>query len=133
MPETQVLKIIENLKGPNPVTKIKQTHGCIIGVVSGHSGGCFGGQFVELASGNALVNACTDFLGHKDGITVLSTESVTQLLQPRRYLIKMNGFLLPVSLHHIHLDEPVFVFLSVRNFIEQSVLQNKGMRGSSGL
>lgn len=80
----------------------KNTYRCIIWVVSGHSGCRFSGQFIELASGDAFVDSGTDFLRHKHGVTVLSAEAVTQLLQPRRYFVKMNRFLPPVSLDHVH-------------------------------
>lgn len=88
-------------KNPTPIKR--NTHRSIIWVVSGHGSGGFGGQFIELASGDTLVDASTDLLRHKHGVTVIDTQTITQLLQPRCYLIEMHSLLLPVSLHHIHL------------------------------
>lgn len=80
----------------------KNTHGSVIGVVGGHCSGSFGGQFIELAGGDALVDAGAHLLRHEDRIAVVDAEPVTQLLEAGRDLVEVHGFLTPISLHHIH-------------------------------
>lgn len=80
-----------------------RTHRGIVRMIGGHGSGGFGGQFIKLAGGDALVNAGTDLLGHENRVTVVAAKAITKLLQTGGDLVKMHCLLTPISLHHIHL------------------------------
>lgn len=71
-------------------------------MVGGHGGGGFGGQLVELAGGDAFVDAGADFLGDQNGVAVICAEAITKLLEARGYFVEVNRLLPPVPLYDIH-------------------------------
>jgi hypothetical protein len=81
-------------------------HGGYRGVVrvrGRHGGGGLGGELVELAGGDALVNPRADLLRDEDGVAVLLAEPVAELLEPRRDLVEVHHLVAAVPLHHVHL------------------------------
>lgn len=77
-------------------------HRSVVRVVGGHGGGGLGGELVELAGGDALVDAGADLLRDEDWVAVVAAEAIAQLLQPRRDLVEVHRLLTTVSLHHVH-------------------------------
>lgn len=74
----------------------------IVGVICGHGGGGLGGELIELAGGDALIDAGTHLLGDEHRVAVLLAEPVAQLLKPRRDLIEVDGLGPSVPLHYVH-------------------------------
>lgn len=82
--------------------KIEETNASVVGMVGGHGGSSFGGQFVKLAGGDAFVNAGADFLSDQNGVAVIGAEAITKLLEARGYFVEVNRLLPPVPLYDIH-------------------------------
>lgn len=79
---------------------------CVVGVGGGHGGGGLGGELVELAGGDALVDAGADLLRDEHRVAVLLAEPVAELLEPRRDLVEVHRLRPPVPLHDVHLRWP---------------------------
>lgn len=73
-------------------------------MIGGHGGSSLGSELVELAAGDALVDASADLLGDEDGVAVVDAEAVAELLQARGDLVEVDGFLPSISLDHVHLS-----------------------------
>lgn len=68
-----------------------------------HGGGGLGGELIELAGGDALVDPGADLLRDEDGVAVLLAEPVAELLEPRGDLVEVHHLVAAVPLHHVHL------------------------------
>jgi len=69
----------------------------------GHGRGGLGGELIELAGGDALVDPRADLLRDEHGVAVVLAEAVAELLEARRDLVEVHRLLAAVPLDHVHL------------------------------
>lgn len=62
-----------------------------------------GGELVELAGGDALVDPRADLLRDEHRVAVVLAEAVAELLEARRDLVEVHRLLAAVPLDHVHL------------------------------
>jgi hypothetical protein len=62
-----------------------------------------GGELVELAGGDALVDPRADLLRDEHRVAVVLAEAVAELLEARRDLVEVHCLLAAVPLDHVHL------------------------------
>jgi hypothetical protein len=74
----------------------------VVRVGGGHGRGGLGGELIELAGGDALVDPRADLLRDEHGVAVVLAEAVAELLEARRDLVEVHRLLPPVPLHHVH-------------------------------
>lgn len=76
-------------------------------MASGHGGRRLRREFVELAGGDAHVDAGANLLRDQHGIAVLLAEAIAQPLEPRRDLVEANWLSLAAQLHDVHLGREI--------------------------
>lgn len=73
-------------------------------MIGRHSSSGLSGELIELAGGDAFVDAKANLLCHEHGIAVIGVQAVAQLLQARRDLVEVDSLAPPVPLDDVHLE-----------------------------